>query len=120
MNSSPASRLASATKSKASTASATISQANRRARSSGSDSLGMTRSGDFANGAHEFAEVFAVARSMIQRVESGVRSCFGQNNPTWLRLVFKDNLVPLNRRNLIIKARNRTAAEKRPRGFGRI
>ena len=48
----------------------------------GVNSFGLARSGDFANGAHEFAEVFAVARRVIQRVEPGVRRCFGQNNPT--------------------------------------
>src|SRR2546423_5102407 len=72
-----------------------------------------------ADGADEFGEVSAVARGLIERFEARVGEGFGKSDPARERTAGEDELVPLNRRDLIVETRDGASAEKRARCFRR-
>src|SRR5262245_59065443 len=115
-------RHASVTKSKASTASASTSQANHPVPSSGSKLIfdcQLRRFGsiDLGNGTHELSKISAIVRGTIKGVKPRIHRRLGQSHSSGLRSIRKNDFVPLNRGNLVIETCNCTAAEKCARSF---
>src|SRR2546430_5366953 len=73
---------------------------------------------DRADGADEFGKIFAVAGGVIERIEPRIAESFGQRNAARERAVGENELVPLNRRDLVVETRDRTAAKKCAGCFG--
>ena len=61
---------------------------------------------DGADCADVFGKVFAVARGLIERFETRIGESFRKADPARKRAVDKDELVPLDRRDLIVETRD--------------